>query len=149
MLPRKRNSNGTLFEMGAAVRWALVPAFCLLLIPGGNSRSEDQIWTSGAGLYRVSYVSDLDPIEINRMHSWVIHVETANGTPLEHAEMTLEGGMPEHDHGLPTKPLVTEYLGGGNYLVEGMRFHMSGDWEITVAIRAGDDRDTCELSLQL
>ena len=137
-----------MFQLSGAVRW-LMPAICLALVPSGDSRSADQVWTSASGLFRVSYSSDLDPIEINRIHTWVIHIETATGTPLDGAEVTLEGGMPEHDHGLPTSPRVTANLGNGDYLVEGMRFHMGGGWEITVTIDTGADRDTCLIPLRL
>ena len=34
--------------------------------------------------------------------------------------------MPEHNHGFPTAPRVTENLGEGDYLLEGMRFNMGG-----------------------
>ena len=36
--------------------------------------------------------------------------------------------MPEHGHGFPTVPEVTEYLGDGKYLVEGLKFSMPGWW---------------------
>lgn len=130
-------------------RWVLMPVVGLALVPSGDSLSTEQRWSCAAGLFRVGYASDLEPIEINRIHSWVIHIETATGDPVEGAEVTLEGGMPEHDHGLPTSPRVTADLGDGDYRVEGMRFHMGGDWEITVAIDSGADRDTCLIPLQL
>ena len=134
--------------MTAPFRRALLPTVCLL-IAGGSAHSEAQYWSSANGLFRVSFVSELDPIEINRIHSWVMHVEAANGDPFEGADITIEGGMPEHDHGLPTLPRVTADLGNGDYRVEGMRFHMSGDWEIVVTISAGEDQDTCVISLRL
>lgn len=104
---------------------------------------------SKSGIYCVHYRSELDPIVINRMHSWVIHVEMANGEPVEDATITVGGGMPAHDHGLPTSPRVTKYLGNGDYLIEGMRFHMNGYWEITLAISADRDRDTVIIPLEL
>lgn len=108
-----------------------------------------QGWLSQTGHYRVRYTSKLDPIVINRIHAWMLHVESADGEPVLNADIAVVGGMPEHDHGLPTSPRMTRDLGGGDYLVEGMRFHMNGHWEITIFIRAGDDRDDIVIPLEV
>lgn len=71
------------------------------------------------GVYHVSVISDLDPAALNQIHSWTLHVETPDGEPIENAEITLDGGMPQHDHGFPTTPKVTKSLGNGDYLIEG------------------------------
>ena len=42
--------------------------------------------------------------------------------------------MPQHGHGLPTRPQVTRELADGTYLIEGMKFSMTGWWEIKLAI---------------
>lgn len=98
-----------------------------LLAPGGPAVAED-------APLRVTYSIPSGTPEINRIHSWVLHVETADGIPVEKAHIVVTGGMPEHDHGLPTRPRVTEELGGGDYRLEGMRFHMRGYWEIEVKV---------------
>lgn len=108
-----------------------------------------EFWLSEDGLFRVSFTSALDPIEINTIHSWVLHVGTAGGEPVDGAVIHITGGMPEHDHGLPTAPQVTRDLGNGDYLVEGLRFHMSGAWEIEFTISVGKARDTATVSLDL
>jgi hypothetical protein len=102
-----------------------------------------------AANYVVSYTTlDGDP-EINKMHSWILHIENDAGVEIEGAIIDVEGGMPEHDHGLPTKPRVTEELGGGDYKLDGIRFHMSGHWEIVVRITTDDGTSTVVISLQL
>jgi hypothetical protein len=111
--------------------------------------ADSRVWISQSGLFQVSYKSQQQPITINRMHSWVLHVETAGGQPVANADITLLGGMPEHDHGLPTSPRMTQYLGNGEYLIEGIRFHMNGSWEITITISAGGHRDTAVILLEL
>lgn len=47
-------------------------------------------------------------------------------------------------HGLPTQPQVTKELEDGTYLLEGMKFSMTGWWEIklTIETAAGIDRVT-------
>jgi hypothetical protein len=57
--------------------------------------------------------------------------------------------MPEHDHGLPTAPAVTRNLGNGDYLVEGLRFHMNGYWELEFTITARGATDTVVIPLTL
>lgn len=100
-------------------------------------------------LFRVSFSSDLDPITINQMHSWTLTVETADGQPVENAAITVDGGMPQHGHGLPTQPQVTEYLGDGRYRVEGLRFQMGGWWEVTFDITADGQQDAITFNLIL
>jgi hypothetical protein len=107
------------------------------------------VWTSRSGDFRLRYSSDLDPLVINRMHNWILGVETADGKPVEDARISVVGGMPDHDHGLPTQPQVTRYLGDGKYLLEGMRFHMPGDWEISVTIETPGQRDVVRIPLTL
>lgn len=109
----------------------------------------DTTWPSRGKKLRVGYTSRLQPIVINRIHDWVLHVETAAGEPVDGASITVDGGMPEHDHGLPTAPEVTRNLGDGNYLVEGLRFHMNGYWELEFTITAGGETDTVVIPLTL
>ena len=104
---------------------------------------------SDNGLYRVSYVASTSVIPINQMHQWTLHVETADGQPVEDASITVDGDMPEHGHGLPTSPQVTEYLGGGDYLVEGMKFQMGGRWVMDFTITATGQSDVVHFELML
>lgn len=96
----------------------------------------------------VTLQSQLQPLTINQMHSWVITLLNEDGTPLEDARIEVDGGMPAHDHGLATQPQVTGYLGAGRYLLEGMRFHMNGEW--TLQLRIHHNRSyTAAFTLQL
>jgi hypothetical protein len=93
-------------------------------------------------LFQVSYASDGGAIPMNELHIWTLHMETAAGQPVEDATISVDGGMPNHGHGLPTEPAVTEYLGDGDYRVEGLKFQMAALWETAFTIDAGDDSDT-------
>jgi hypothetical protein len=97
----------------------------------------------------VTYITDDGDLAINQMHSWILHIENEEGLEIEGAIVDVEGGMPEHDHGLPTKPRVTEELGGGDYRLDGMRFHMSGYWEISVSITTDTGSFVVTIPLQL
>lgn len=110
---------------------------------------EQDSWLTRSGFYRISFQSELDPIVINTMHNWVLHVETADGTPVEGATIAMTGGMPLHNHGLPSSPKVTRSLGAGDYLLQGVRFHMNGYWELQLTITAAGRRDTVVVPLTL
>lgn len=99
--------------------------------------------------FKVSYTSKVEPIEINRLHAWLILIQDKNGKRIENAEILVQGGMPEHNHGFPTQPKITKYLGDGCYLLEGMKFHMMGYWTITLSITDGEISDDVTFELNL
>jgi YtkA-like len=84
------------------------------------------------------------PAAINQLHSWQIKLTTPNGEPISNARFAVDGGMPQHGHGLPTRPQVTATPQAGTYLLEGMKFSMTGWWEIKLAVHSvdGDDKVT-------
>lgn len=104
---------------------------------------------SDGGLFRVLWTSNPSPAPLNQIHTWTIHVETADGSPVEGAQILVDGGMPQHGHGLPTNPQVTEDLGGGDYRVEGMKFQMLGWWEVRFNITADGNSDSVTFNLIL
>lgn len=104
---------------------------------------------SQRGLYRVSYHSKVEPIPLNRIHSWELHIETAEGHTVDDAKISLYGGMPAHKHGFPTAPRVTRTLGGGNYLIEGLKFSMSGHWELWMLIRTDGQTEKVLINVEL
>ena len=104
---------------------------------------------SAQGLYRGAYTSALEPITSDKLHSWTLHLETADGKPVETAAVTVDGDMPGHGHGLPTKPIVSQHRGNGDYLVEGMKFQMPGWWYVTFDIADGGKTDTVRFDFVL
>ena len=76
------------------------------------------------------------------MHAWQIRLNRPDGTPVRGARFAVDGGMPQHGHGLPTRPQVTQELADGTYLMEGMKFSMTGWWEIKLAIQAAEGADS-------
>lgn len=99
--------------------------------------------------FDVEVTSKLDHVTINNMHAWTVRIRGVDGKPVENAKVHVTGGMPMHGHGLPTAPQVTEYLGDGSYLLEGVRFNMAGWWEVTLAIDSGHQQDTVTFNLLL
>lgn len=105
--------------------------------------------TTENGRYKVTIQPDTNPITINQIHTWTLHVETADGKPVENAQIAVNGGMPQHGHGLPTEPKVTQYLGDGKYRVEGVKFQMTGWWEVKFTITSADVSDKVTFNLIL
>jgi len=111
--------------------------------------SKDESWTSKRGLFVVSYESELEPLQINQLHSWVLHLENSQGVPITGAKIEVDGGMPKHDHGLATSPRVTAAPGQGDYRLDGLRFHMHGDWELLLTIVADGKTDSVVVTVTL
>jgi hypothetical protein len=80
-------------------------------------------------------------VPLQRIHDWQVKVATPDGSPVTQALVYVNGGMPEHGHGLPTRPAVTRELSPGTYLIEGMKFSMPGWWEILIAVQKGPASD--------
>ena len=97
---------------------------------------------------RIEIFSDLDPLVINRIHSWHIRILDSNGNPVL-ADMRISGGMPEHDHGMPTAPQITGQLDNGDYLMEGMRFHMPGHWQLLFELTIDGNEQVAVIDFQL
>jgi hypothetical protein len=96
---------------------------------------------SDSKLFVASILPAVVPIPLNRIHSWTLQLVTTSGVPIEHARIEVDGIMPEHRHGMATKPRVTRELGAGNYLVEGMKFQMAGWWMVVFSLDVAKKRD--------
>jgi hypothetical protein len=104
---------------------------------------------SETGLYRAEIRPDGDSIPKGKLQKWTLHLENAAGVPVDTAKITVAGGMPQHGHGLPTKPLVTRQLGNGDYRVEGMKFNMGGWWVVKFRVNAAAGADSLVFNLKL
>lgn len=89
------------------------------------------------------------PLRPRRMQTLRVAISDEAGAPVDDATIQIDGGMPQHGHGLPTKPRVTRALGNGLYEIEGVRFNMGGWWEFKLAISAPAGSDTVTFNLAL
>jgi hypothetical protein len=78
-----------------------------------------------------------------------VTLQTADGAPLTKAAFAINGGMPQHGHGLPTTPQITKNLGDGRYLIEGVKFNMGGWWTFEIAIDGSAGADVVIFNLIL
>ena len=103
---------------------------------------------SARHIYSVT-LQPADELRVRKLQTVRVRVSDADGKPVDGATISVDGGMPQHGHGLPTQPQVRRSLGDGIYEIEGVRFSMGGWWELKLAIasRAGVDNVTFNLSL--
>jgi hypothetical protein len=104
---------------------------------------------SKAGRYEVTYEPSVVPVPKRALHEWLVTVRTPEGRAVDGVELRVDGGMPDHGHGLPTRPAVREALGNGVYVVEGMKFNMGGYWVVDLSISGADGADDVRFELNL
>lgn len=124
-------------------------AGCMLHAQAPSDLDYSRTRTSAAGLYRATIHPQGDTIPQHTLHRWTLHLETAAGVPVDSATVTVDGGMPQHGHGLPTTPRVTRALGNGDHLVEGMKFNMGGWWVVKFHVLASAGQDSVVFNLKL
>ncbi|HBX37545.1 MAG TPA: Auxin-binding protein [Pseudohongiella sp.] len=107
-----------------------------------------QTQSTPSGL-QIEMQSQLQPLTINQMHGWVISLTDTQGQAVNNADITVTGGMPEHDHGLATSPRITQQLGDGQYLLQGVRFHMPGLWQLELLIQVEEITYRAQVELNL
>lgn len=136
------------------IAWLRVPLLqgltllALLLALNGRA-SAQEVWVSDRSNYQLTYRSEIEPLPLNRMHYWIVRLASADNTPVADARILVSGGMPAHNHGLPTAPAVAEYLGAGEYRIEGFRFHMPGAWELIFDIQHQGRRERVQIALKI
>ena len=132
---------------------ALILFLLLLGCQSTMSHSSDELdtnltQTSANKRYQGTLSTLLEPLQINQIHDWQLEIKTIEGEPLVGAIVTLSGGMPEHQHGFPTAPTVTE-VGDGRYLTSGVKFQMSGNWQMAFDIEVNGQYDELVFNLMV
>ena len=108
--------------------------------PGTASRGDSSV-VSTAGRYRLAVRPAKPSPRLGQLHEWIVRVERMDSRSPNPSRVFFDGGMPTHGHGFVTKPRVTRALGEGEFLVEGVKFHMAGPWEIRVAVESAEGTD--------
>jgi hypothetical protein len=104
--------------------------------------------TSAASLYTAT-LTPAQPLRPRAMQAVRVTVVDANGQAVDEARIVVDGGMPQHGHGLPTRPRVTRNVGSGVYEIEGVRFNMGGWWEFKLSIASASGTDVVTFNLDL
>ena len=145
-----------------AVLVVIVAAACLttgcahaMMMMHGGAAKKPAITEFGLGPRTSAnrlYVATLEPsreLRPRQMQTVRVAIVDEAGRAVEGAMLTIDGGMPEHGHGLPTRPRMTRMIGNGTYEVEGVRFNMGGWWEFKVTITSERGSDTVTFNLSL
>ena len=140
-----------LIRSAAAVAFAVAATLsgCMMFAKPPADLDWSRTRASEGGLYRATIRPHGDSIPRGRLQRWTLHLETADGRALDSAAIAVDGGMPQHGHGLPTKPRVTRALGNGDHLVEGMKFNMGGWWVVKFRVAATAGADSLVFNLRL
>lgn len=90
---------------------------------------------SADGTYEVHWepvggiIPDADPFAI------AVAVRRIDGQPLStDAVVRVDAEMPHHGHGMNLVPVVKRQVGASRFLAEGMLFHMTGRWVLSVDV---------------
>lgn len=118
-------------------------------MPIARGSQEPDISTETANGWKIHVHSAISPLRINEMHSWQVMILDTQSEPVVNASISFEGGMSDHDHGLPTQPRITSEITPGTYLLQGVRFHMPGQWECKFVITVGSRQEIGLIAFEL
>ena len=136
----------------ATIAFAACGTMAMIMGTGAEKPAPSEFGFGPRGSVHGTYSATLDPmqeIRVRRMQTMRVVITDQQGQAVEGAQVTIDGGMPQHGHGLPTQPRVTRYLGDGAYEIEGVKFNMGGWWEFQVAVAADAGADTITFNLDL
>jgi hypothetical protein len=144
-----RSTRARAFLVAAAVVAVSLLEGCMLFAKPPADLDYSRTRASEAGRYRATIRPQGDSIPKGKLQRWTLHLETPGGVAVDSATVTVDGGMPQHGHGLPTKPRVTRALGNGDHLVEGMKFNMGGWWVVKFHVASATGADSVVFNVKL
>ena len=137
---------------------ALIGAICLFLASGCDTKEAAQqtpstdlkkvrTVTTSEGNFRVSYSPQPDPIPLNEHFGALITIEPLTGVNPPQ-QVIVDANMPAHGHGINTIPTL-KVIDAERFSVEGLLFHMKGDWELTVDVVDGPIKERASFPIKL
>ena len=123
--------------------------FYSVIVPTIYAEESPDIVVETASGWTIHIDSEVSPLRINQIHSWRIEIRDSNSALVPNASLEVEGGMPDHNHGLPTQPRVTAEIAPGTYLLQGVRVHMPGRWRMQFIISTKDQEEIGIASFEL
>jgi hypothetical protein len=141
--------RSTLARFAAPVAAVILLTGCMMFSRPPQDIDYSRTRMSEGGAYRGTIRPQGDSIPQGRLQSWTLHLETASGAPVDSASIAVDGGMPQHGHGLPTKPVVTRQPGNGDHIVEGLKFNMGGWWVVKFRVSSCAGTDSLVFNIKL
>ena len=148
----KRLTSRTAMLITALVLGALAGGQALMTASGMRRPANTEFGlgprSSANGMFTATLVP-VEPLRPRKLYTIPVVITDANNQPIDNAEIAIDGGMPQHGHGLPTRPRATTSRGSGRYDLEGVRFNMGGWWEFKLWITTPAGRDLVTFNLGL
>ena len=144
MEPLDDQSEGPGWVIIIGVVISLVVGLMMLLMIAGCQHNAAMVLPSGSGwlqmrsadgTYQISLkIPDHPPLNEEFTVEGIVVRE---GKPIsQQARIHFDAGMPQHGHGLAV-PVETTRISESGFRAQGVRFHMSGRWLITVDVQEG------------
>jgi hypothetical protein len=144
-----RNITRRLLLAGAPILLASVACAGFLMRPPPSDLDLTRSKPTENSIYIASIAPTEEPVQVGRMHSWILTLKTSRGDPVREARVTVDGGMPQHGHGLPTAPAARPMFSNGQFQIEGLRFNMRGWWELRFGIDGPEGSDSVTFNIIL
>jgi hypothetical protein len=102
-----------------------------------------------SGKYLIQYQFNPDSVPKNEHFSVKISLSLKNeNTMPDGLTIKVNADMPSHGHGMNTEPEIKQ-LSSGEFLVDGLLFHMGGDWELYIDVMEDGIPDRATIPLKL
>lgn len=86
---------------------------------------------------------------VGHFQEWLLTLVDQQNDSVFPAQIKIDGGMPSHGYDLPTQPRVTEYAGEGKYVIEGLKFNITGEWLMVFDVTSTEDRDKIRFTIHI
>jgi hypothetical protein len=93
--------------------------------------------------YMLAFRAEPLRLEVGMPFSLLMNVCTKRDEPAELVQV--DATMPEHKHGMNYATTI-KVMGNGRYRVEGLLFHMPGNWEVAFDVRSSAGGDIQRLT---
>mgnify|MGYP004228368383 CR=1 FL=1 len=135
--------------------WGVLLCTLLGCAPGPSVETEDtrtepsprREASTQSGAYQVQYQPIPDPIPLNQHFALEVSIAGHEGGN-SGLRIEVDADMPAHGHGINTTPTIQDNE-DGTFRVEGILFHMKGDWELYVDVLNGPVRDRAAFPIRL
>lgn len=119
-----------------------------------TSASVGEFRRTQVGRYQVKLELEPEPPPLGELFRVRATVTLRDGRPVETAKVEVDAQMPQHEHGMETRPRLRPgecdaedrcKFPDGIYIFDGFKFHMSGDWTLLVHVEGPRGPDSTSL----